>query len=127
MNSNVCHRCRIKPSELTCKECQSSLCSQCDKFVHSSLKKGHKRKKTKNFSISEENTNYETNFNFFNNTNNSPSNINNMENMEEKKDIYYNINDLNKNTDSQITSINQQIDNINNTINIQREKIFNIE
>ena len=125
MNSNVCHRCRIKPSELTCKECQSSLCSQCDKFVHSSLKKGHKRKKTKNFSISEENTNYETNFNFFNNTNNSPSNIKNIENMEEKKDIYYNINDLNKNTDSQIKYDYNFRNKLNSISRISHDKLLN--
>ena len=66
----ICHRCRIRPCEFICKKCKSSLCFQCDEFVHSSLKRSHKREKINSSNIinspsSEKNTNYETNINFF--------------------------------------------------------------
>ena len=93
MNSNVCHRCRIMPAELSCKECQTSLCPKCDSFVHSSLKRSHKREKIKNFSVSEQNTNYETNINFYNN--NSPSNFDNNDIIEENDENNLNFNKLN--------------------------------
>ena len=95
MNSNVCHRCRIMPAELSCKECQTSLCPKCDSFVHSSLKRSHKREKTKNFSISEQNTNFETNINFYNN--NSPSNFGNNDIIDENDENNFNFNKFNMN------------------------------
>ena len=45
MNSNICHRCRIKESIFICSQCKSALCTQCDSFVHSALKRFHKREK----------------------------------------------------------------------------------
>ena len=89
MSSNICHRCRIKSAELTCKACQTSLCFECDDFVHSSLKKNHFREKIKYNSFSELNTNFETNYNFYNN--NSPSRFDNNF-IEDDKEIDYNIN-----------------------------------
>ena len=92
MNSKICHRCRIKPAELSCKECKASLCNKCDNFVHSSLKRSHKRGKVKNYSFSEQNTNFETNFNFYNDY--SPSNLEQNYFKE-----YKNFNDFNINND----------------------------
>ena len=115
MNSNICHRCRIKASELSCKECQTSLCSQCDNFVHSSLKRSHEREKIKNFSFSEQNTNYETNFNFYNN--NSPSKMDKNENIEENYENDFNINHLNIKDES---PNNYELKYPNKSVNISR-------
>ena len=115
MNSNICHRCRIKASELSCKECQTSLCSQCDNFVHSSLKRSHKREKIKNFSFSEQNTNYETNFNFYNN--NSPSKMDKNEIIEENYENDFNINQLNIKDES---PNNYELKYPNKSVNISR-------
>jgi hypothetical protein len=98
MNSNICHRCRVKPSIFICKECQSSLCSKCDNFVHSSLKRSHKRDKIAlmNSASSDKNTNYETNLNFYTN-----QLINNTENNYENMTDNYNY--MNNNNKSFIT------------------------
>ena len=95
MNSMICHRCRIKSSEFFCKECNSSLCTECDKFVHSSLKRSHKREKVKshkksNSIVSDLNTNYETNLNFYPNRIIDQNNNNNKENGINESIKYYN-------------------------------------
>ena len=95
MNSMICHRCRIKSSEFFCKECNSSLCTECDKFVHSSLKRSHKREKVKshkksNSIVSDLNTNYETNLNFYPNRMIDQNNNNNKENGINESIKYYN-------------------------------------
>ena len=105
MNSMICQRCRIKHSDFICNDCQSALCSQCDSFVHSSLKRFHNREKISspqkiNSASSEQNTNYETNLNFYTppllnqeNTNRINESINGNETDEIK---YLNLkNDLN--------------------------------
>jgi hypothetical protein len=115
MNSNFCHRCRIKLAELSCRECKTSLCSQCDSFVHSSLKSFHKREKIKSFSLSEQNTNYETNFNFYNN---SPSHFDKNEVNEDKyENICNNSNQLNLNNELEIMN---KPKNQKKSINISR-------
>ena len=71
MNSMTCNRCKIKPSIFICNKCQSALCTQCDEFVHSSLKRSHEREKIsspqKKSSYLSQRTNYETNLNFHSN------------------------------------------------------------
>lgn len=91
----ICHRCRIKSSEFICKECNSSLCSECDKFVHSSLKRSHKREKVNshkkvNSQVSDLNTNYETNLNFYSNRIMDQNNENDIENGISESIKYYN-------------------------------------
>ena len=91
----ICHRCRIKSSEFICKECNSSLCSECDNFVHSSLKRPHKREKVNshkkaNSIVSDLNTNYETNLNFYPNRIIDQNNENNKENGINESIKYYN-------------------------------------
>ena len=87
MNSNICNRCRIKQSVFICNECKSVLCTECDQFVHSSLKRFHNREKISskqkiNSASSGRNTNYETNLNFYSNR------LKNQENLNEINDMY---------------------------------------
>ena len=90
MNQKICHRCRIKPAEKSCKECQASLCTKCDNFVHSSLKRTHKREKIKNSSFSEQDTNYETNFKFYNEYSPSSPEKNNFKERKNNNDLKIN-------------------------------------
>ena len=122
MNSNVCHRCRIKPAELSCKKCRTSLCFECDSFVHSSLKKNHHREKIKNCTISEQVTNYETNFNFYNN--NSPSHFDKND-LEENNEFDYNYNQLNLNNDSPMNKGSTFRKKINSVSRISHDKLVN--
>ena len=121
MNSNICHRCRIKPSNFICNECQSSLCSQCDSFVHSSLKRSHKRQKINilNSASSDLNTNYETNLNFY------PNSIINNENLDENNNNNSITNDMNDNfnyikNNNEINSRNQ----INNISKLASDRLL---
>jgi len=96
MNSMICHRCRIKPSEYICKECNSSLCYECDKFVHSSLKRSHNREKVPssekiNSPSSNLNTNYGTNINFYSERLRKEKDFDNEINENEK---HYNYDDI---------------------------------
>ena len=109
MNSMTCNRCKIKPSIFICNKCQSALCTQCDEFVHSSLKRSHEREKIsspqKKSSYLSQRTNYETNLNFHSNPLiNENININENEINE--------INNLNYN--NEINSRNQINNNISN-------------
>ena len=106
MNSNICHRCRVKPSVFICNECQSSLCSKCDNFVHSSLKRSHKRDKIVLMSSasSDRNTNYETNLNFYPNL--LIKKENEYENMNEKE-MNDNLNYMNDNNNLEFFSPNR--------------------
>ena len=92
----ICHRCRIKPAEYICKECNSSLCNECDNFVHSSLKRSHNRGKVPspekmNSPSSELNTNYDTNLNIYSNRLQKEKNF---ENEINENDKYYNYDDI---------------------------------
>ena len=96
MNSMICHRCRIKPAEYICKECNSSLCNECDNFVHSSLKRLHNREnipflEKMNSPSSELNTNYDTNLNFYSNRIKKEKDF---ENQINENDNYYNYDDI---------------------------------
>lgn len=118
MNSLICNRCRIKNSDFICNECKSALCSQCDGFVHSSLKRFHNREKISspqkiNSSSSDQNTNYETNLNFYTPLLLNQDNINRINeriNENEEDEIkYLNLkNELNtRNKNNNITNISQ--------------------
>ena len=122
MSSNICHRCRIKPAELSCKTCQTSLCFECDKFVHSSLKKNHYREKIKFNTFSELNTNNETNYNIYNS--NSPSYFD-KDYIEEDNEIDYNYNqyDLNNNSPPKKGNILQK--KLNTISRISQDKLLN--
>ena len=122
MSSNICHRCRIKSAELTCKACQTSLCFECDDFVHSSLKKNHFREKIKYNSFSELNTNFETNYNFYNN--NSPSRFDNNF-IEDDKEIDYNINQYDINNKSTVKKGSILQKKLNNISRISQDKLLN--
>ena len=122
MSSNICHRCRIKSAELTCKACQTSLCFECDDFVHSSLKKNHFRERIKYNSFSELNTNFETNYNFYNN--NSPSRFDNNF-IEDDKEIDYNINQYNINNKSTVKKGSILQKKLNNISTISQDKLLN--
>ena len=92
----ICHRCRIKPAEYICKECNSSLCNECDNFVHSSLKRSHNREKVPssekmNSPSSELKTNYDTNLNFYSNRIKKEKDF---ENGINENDKYYNYDDI---------------------------------
>ena len=122
MNSNSCYRCRIKPAELSCKDCQTALCFHCDNFVHSSLKRSHKREKLKNFSFSDQTTNFETNINFYNN--NSPTHLDNKENFIDNNELDFNKKLNIMNNDSQMINESKFKTKLNSISRISQDKLF---
>ena len=103
MDSMICNRCKIKPSNFICNKCQSALCSQCDEFVHSSLKRSHKREKLSspqdiNSANLSQKTNYETNLNFYSNPLINENEINDINNLNFNNEISSTRNRINKGT-----------------------------
>ena len=118
----ICNRCRIKKSDFICNECKSALCFQCDGFVHSSLKRFHNREKISspqkiNSNSSDQNTNYETNLNFYTPLLLNKDNINRINeriNEKEEDEIKY----LNLKNE-----LNTRYKN-NNISNISQDRLF---